>query len=153
MRGKIAFVLGAAAGYVLGARAGRERYEQIKRGAQHLWQTEPVQRGVSAVKDAVDERADVVKVFVARVGADVLSGFAQPKQRPSAARSAGGGRSEADAPTSTGESTSDATDAATEATTSKQSAAKSESAKAKGAKTTGAKSKGSGAERGTKAAS
>lgn len=82
MRGKIAFVLGAAVGYVLGTRAGRERYEQIKRGAQHLWQTEPVQRGVSAVRDAVDERAETVKVFVARVGADVLSGFVQPKQRP-----------------------------------------------------------------------
>lgn len=81
MKGKIAFVLGAAVGYVLGTRAGRERYEQIKRGAQHVWNTEPVQQGVDFVKDSIGDRADELKVFVARVGADVFSGFAQPKQR------------------------------------------------------------------------
>src|SRR3546814_17314066 len=30
MKGKVGLVIGLAAGYVLGARAGRERYEQIK---------------------------------------------------------------------------------------------------------------------------
>ena len=58
MKGKIAFVLGAAVGYVLGSRAGRGRYEQIKRGAQNVWNTEPVQKGVGLVKGALDERAD-----------------------------------------------------------------------------------------------
>lgn len=38
MKGKLAVLAGAAAGYVLGTRAGRERYEQIKDGAQRLWQ-------------------------------------------------------------------------------------------------------------------
>ena len=33
-----------AAGYVLGARAGRERYEQIKSGAQKLKNNPTVQR-------------------------------------------------------------------------------------------------------------
>ncbi|MFV2121452.1 YtxH domain-containing protein [Streptomyces sp. Act-28] len=36
MRYKLMFVVGAAVGYVLGARAGRERYEQLRRSAQQL---------------------------------------------------------------------------------------------------------------------
>ncbi|MBL5975111.1 MAG: YtxH domain-containing protein [Candidatus Leucobacter sulfamidivorax] len=72
MKGKIAFLLGAAVGYVLGTRAGRERYEQIKRGAQRIWNTEPVQRGVHVVRDAVDERADEVKQAARKLGAQLL---------------------------------------------------------------------------------
>lgn len=72
MKGKIAFVLGAAVGYVLGTRAGRERYEQIKRGAQRLWNTEPVQRGVHVVRDAVDERAEDAKQVARRFGSQLL---------------------------------------------------------------------------------
>lgn len=88
MKGKIAFLLGAGVGYVLGTRAGRERYEQIKRGARAVWQTEPVQRGVEVVKGAVDDRADDVKAFARRVGADLFSTLARgtgngtPSQRP-----------------------------------------------------------------------
>ncbi|URN15980.1 MULTISPECIES: hypothetical protein [Streptomyces] len=36
MRYKLTFVVGAAVGYVLGTRAGRERYEQLRRSAQRL---------------------------------------------------------------------------------------------------------------------
>ena len=39
----IGFVAGAAVGYVLGTRAGRQRYEQIKAGAHRLWTSDPVQ--------------------------------------------------------------------------------------------------------------
>lgn len=49
MRGKIAFVIGLAVGYVLGTRAGRERYEQIKRGAAKLWDSPGVKRGRNQV--------------------------------------------------------------------------------------------------------
>jgi hypothetical protein len=77
MKGKLAFILGAAVGYVLGTRAGRERYEQIKRGAQRVWRTEPVQRGVGLVKGAVDDRADELKAFAVRVGNDVFSNLMQ----------------------------------------------------------------------------
>lgn len=72
MKGKIAFVLGAAVGYVLGTRAGRERYEQIKRGAQRLWNTDPVQRGVHIMRDAVDERAEEAKRLTRRFGSQLL---------------------------------------------------------------------------------
>jgi len=51
MRGKIGIVIGLAAGYVLGSRAGRERYEQIKDGVQKLWDTPQVQKQVDKAKE------------------------------------------------------------------------------------------------------
>jgi hypothetical protein len=51
MKGKIGIVVGLAAGYVLGARAGTERYEQIKANFLKVWETEPVQKQVSKVTD------------------------------------------------------------------------------------------------------
>ena len=52
MRGKIGIVVGLAAGYVLGTRAGRERYEQIKSGFLKVWNTAPVQKQVGRVAEA-----------------------------------------------------------------------------------------------------
>jgi oxygen-dependent protoporphyrinogen oxidase len=51
MRGKLLFVAGAAVGYVLGARAGRKRYEQIKSAAARVWETPGIQKQVNAVED------------------------------------------------------------------------------------------------------
>lgn len=51
MKGKIGIVVGFAAGYVLGSRAGRERYDQIKSGFLQVWNTPPVQERVDKVKD------------------------------------------------------------------------------------------------------
>lgn len=51
MRGKIGIAVGLAAGYVLGSRAGRERYEQIKSGFLKLWHTDPVQKQVAKAKE------------------------------------------------------------------------------------------------------
>ena len=56
MRGKILFVTGAAVGFVLGARAGRERYEQIKAAAGKVWQSPGVQKQVNAAGDFVAEK-------------------------------------------------------------------------------------------------
>ena len=50
MRGKVGIVIGLAAGYVLGTRAGRERYEQIKTQATKVWELDPVQNQVEKVK-------------------------------------------------------------------------------------------------------
>ncbi|URM91481.1 YtxH domain-containing protein [Streptomyces sp. MRC013] len=36
MRYKLTFIVGAAVGYVLGTRAGRERYEQLRSSARRL---------------------------------------------------------------------------------------------------------------------
>lgn len=51
MRGKVGLVIGLGVGYVLGTRAGRARYEQIKTQAQKVWNLEPVQEQVGKVKD------------------------------------------------------------------------------------------------------
>jgi hypothetical protein len=51
MKGKVGLVIGLAAGYVLGSRAGRERYEQIKAQALKVWNLEPVQEQVGKAKE------------------------------------------------------------------------------------------------------
>lgn len=57
MRGKAGLVIGLAIGYVLGTRAGRERYEQIKAQWLKLWNTDPVQEQVGKVKDFAKSQA------------------------------------------------------------------------------------------------
>ncbi len=57
MRGKVGLVVGIAAGYVLGSRAGRERYDQIKTEWLKVWNTEPVQKQVGKVKEAAKSTA------------------------------------------------------------------------------------------------
>lgn len=102
MKGKIAFVLGAAVGYVLGTRAGRERYEQIKQGAQRVWETEPVQKGVGVVRDALDDRADDLKVFIRKASSEAFAAFARqtaPKP-PAGTSTASTSRTTRDASTS-----------------------------------------------------
>jgi oxygen-dependent protoporphyrinogen oxidase len=58
----IGFVAGAAVGYVLGTRAGRQRYEQIKAGAHRLWTSEPVQNKLDQAGHAVKTQALPFKV-------------------------------------------------------------------------------------------
>lgn len=59
MKGKAMLLIGAAAGYVLGAQAGRERYEQIKSTAGQLWGNPKVQEArrtaTEQVKDKVEQ--------------------------------------------------------------------------------------------------
>lgn len=50
--GKLSFLAGAAVGYVLGAKAGVQRYEQIKSLSNKLWNSEPVQHQVDRGKEA-----------------------------------------------------------------------------------------------------
>jgi hypothetical protein len=57
MRGKAGLVIGLAVGYVLGTRAGRERYEQIKSQWLKVWDTEAVQTQVTKVKDFAKSQA------------------------------------------------------------------------------------------------
>jgi hypothetical protein len=51
MKGKLLFVTGLAVGYVLGARAGRKRYEQIASAANKVWQSPGIQKQVHAAQD------------------------------------------------------------------------------------------------------
>jgi len=56
MKGKILLVVGLVLGYILGARAGRERYEQIRAGAEKVWQDPRVQRQVHTVEEFVKDK-------------------------------------------------------------------------------------------------
>ncbi|MEO3783229.1 YtxH domain-containing protein [Actinocorallia sp. B10E7] len=48
---QLMFLTGAAVGYVMGSRAGRERYEQIKKTAQELWAHPSVQSAAESVRE------------------------------------------------------------------------------------------------------
>ncbi|MGL4177322.1 MAG: protoporphyrinogen oxidase [Dermatophilaceae bacterium] len=54
---KVSFIAGVAVGYVLGARAGRERYEQIRRTSGKVWNSGPVQKQVGTAKEAARTKA------------------------------------------------------------------------------------------------
>jgi hypothetical protein len=60
MRGKAGLVIGLGIGYVLGTRAGRERYEQIKTQWLKVWNLDPVQKQVAKVKGAAADAAKAV---------------------------------------------------------------------------------------------
>jgi hypothetical protein len=52
---KLSLLLGAAIGYVLGARAGRERYEQIVRMARNLAGSQTVQSTAGVLQAQVED--------------------------------------------------------------------------------------------------
>ncbi len=57
MKSKLAAVVGAAAGYVLGTKAGRERYEQIKKTTRKLWNDPRVQEKRHSAENAAQDLA------------------------------------------------------------------------------------------------
>jgi hypothetical protein len=61
MKGRLALAAGVAVGYVLGARAGRERYEQLRTQARTMWRDPRVQQKVSEVEHAVQEKAPDIR--------------------------------------------------------------------------------------------
>jgi hypothetical protein len=54
---KLPLLVGAAIGYVLGTRAGRERYEQLAQTASKFWSDPRVQQKVEEVKTQAPEVA------------------------------------------------------------------------------------------------
>ena len=64
MRNKILLLVGFGVGYVLGSRAGRERYEQIKRGWLSFWNSPGVQAQVQSAQEFVTDKAPDVVDFV-----------------------------------------------------------------------------------------
>jgi oxygen-dependent protoporphyrinogen oxidase len=103
MRGKLLFVTGAAVGYVLGTRAGRERYDQLKAAAAKVWGSPGVQKQVHAAEDFVAEKVGefpetvyvTVKKFVVRANERRRESRAPyPSPAAEAAIRAGDGRSD-----------------------------------------------------------
>jgi hypothetical protein len=62
---KLMLLTAGAVGYVLGTRAGRERYEQIKAGAVKLKNNPTVQQKAHDAAQAAKEHAPIVKDKVA----------------------------------------------------------------------------------------
>ena len=94
---KMQLLAAAAVGYVLGARAGRERYEQIKTGAQKVARDPRVQSVSHKAQDAVASQA----VHAAEVAKDKVSDAAstaadevhrEPRSSPPPERPAGAAR-------------------------------------------------------------
>ena len=50
MRGKLMFITGLAAGFVLGSRAGREKYEEIRANAKKVWENPNVQEAAGVAQ-------------------------------------------------------------------------------------------------------
>ncbi|GAB3662859.1 hypothetical protein GCM10027591_14020 [Zhihengliuella somnathii] len=69
----LTFLTGAALGYVLGARAGREKYEAIRSKASELWDDPRTQEQVSKVTSAVEEKAPQAAAFVKEKSPQVAS--------------------------------------------------------------------------------
>ena len=81
MRGKLLFITGGLVGYVLGARAGRKRYEQIAAAANDLWNAKPVQRRVTEVRDAALELVGDVPATLFKAGKKAVSQAAAKKKQ------------------------------------------------------------------------
>ncbi|MGV3712576.1 YtxH domain-containing protein [Pseudolysinimonas sp.] len=91
MKGKILFVAGLGLGYVLGTRAGREKYDQLKTAALKVWNDPRVQKQVDAAESFVKDKAPEVAEFVtdgAKTIVDKVSGkTATPAAKKPATRS------------------------------------------------------------------
>lgn len=63
---KLTALAAFGAGYVLGAKAGRTRYEQIRRGAQRFMENPKVRQAAHVAQERVQEQAPAVKQKVAQ---------------------------------------------------------------------------------------
>jgi len=62
---RISFITGLAVGFVLGARAGRERYEQLKRATRRVTDSPAAQQAAGAVQAQAANLAKATKQKVA----------------------------------------------------------------------------------------
>lgn len=129
MKGKLLFVVGLGVGYVLGTRAGRERYEQIARAADRVWNQPAVQQGVETVKDFASSKLGDVSDTVLD-GVKQFIGNQTSKNRSSSQPTTSAAKTPSSSPASSSAST----------TRSKPSGAKSAGARPAGTKSAGAKS-------------
>ncbi|MGH2795420.1 MAG: hypothetical protein ACRDKG_14075 [Actinomycetota bacterium] len=55
MRFRMGLALGFGAGYVLGSKAGRQRYEQIERTTKKIWESPPAEKIRHEIAEKVPE--------------------------------------------------------------------------------------------------
>lgn len=92
MKGKILLVVGLGVGYVLGTRAGRERYDEIVKNAKRFWNDPRVQKQAHAAEGFVKDKAPDVAEFLtdnAKKVVSQVSGSKKPAARPAARKSPG----------------------------------------------------------------
>ena len=85
MRGKILLVVGIGIGYVLGTRAGRAKYDEMKATAQKLWNDPRVQKQVNNAEEFVKDKAPEVAEFLsdgAKKVVSQVSGSKAPARKP-----------------------------------------------------------------------
>ena len=132
MKGKILFLTGLGVGYVLGTRAGRERYEQIKTQWLKVWNLDPVQQQVEKAKSFVGDKAAAVPgaiwTGVVKVAKSV-GGDGTPGQKLDSALATSKNAAD-DVAKAADEATAEARKTAAKATASKSTAAKSTAKKA-----------------------
>ncbi|WP_044439813.1 hypothetical protein [Agreia bicolorata] len=83
--------VGLAAGYVLGTKAGRAKYTELKARASDVWHDPHVQKAVSDAGDLVREAAPVVQeklVDVAKAAKDKVTGSPSDGTSPADSSSA-----------------------------------------------------------------
>ncbi|MFC6881205.1 MULTISPECIES: YtxH domain-containing protein [Actinomadura] len=61
MKYRVPFIAGAAVGYVLGTKAGRERYEQIRRTSRRVAENPAVQEAAGVIRAKGGELAGAAK--------------------------------------------------------------------------------------------
>lgn len=109
---RIAFVLGLGAGYVLGAKAGRQRYQQIVGKAQDVWQNPRVQAKADEAQHLAKEKAgqagsavaDTVKEKAGAVGSTIVDKVSRSSDDEPSGSSPVPGSGGADSGTATGSS-------------------------------------------------
>ena len=119
MRGKILLLAGVAVGYVLGARAGREKYNELVSTANKFWNDPRVQEKVEQVQGFVKEKGPEVSGFVqdnAKKVTDTVTGKKKSGNGGSTGGTTGGTTSGTTTGTTTG-TTSGTTSTGTPSTT------------------------------------
>jgi hypothetical protein len=71
MKRKFLLIVGLAIGYVLGARAGRERYDKLKASAQQYWQDPRVTKVRTDIEEYARTQAPIVRDRAETIAKDV----------------------------------------------------------------------------------
>ncbi|MBB5132991.1 hypothetical protein HNP84_002712 [Thermocatellispora tengchongensis] len=78
MRYRVTFAVGLAVGYVLGSRAGRERYEQIKRTAQRVADSPALQEAAGLVGAQFSKATEAARSKAANALGDRVPFLSRP---------------------------------------------------------------------------
>ena len=81
-RYRLTFITGVAVGFVLGARAGRERYEQLKRATRRVTDSPAAQQAAGAVQAQAANLAKATKQKVADGLPDKVTNYVPGLRQP-----------------------------------------------------------------------